>query len=112
MVRGIVEETSPECLRMRLEGFAKLSRTGHEGTPTAYAPSLLGYLTYDARGKEITELKSIALGDVLNTPRGVRPGRHPLGIAFELVRDPSPAELVVPRGGRDDLERYLHIEVP
>lgn len=107
----IVEETSAERLRMRLEGFAKLSRKGHKGAPTTYDPSLLGYLTYDVRRKEITELKMIALGDVLNTPRGVRPGRHPLGIAFELVRGPSEAERVVPRGGRDNLDRYLRIEV-
>jgi hypothetical protein len=52
----------------------------------------------------------IALGDVLNTPRGVRPGLHPLGIAFELVPDPTAAERVVPRGGRDDVDRYLNME--
>jgi hypothetical protein len=106
----VVEEASAERVRMRLEGYAKLARESHKGLPTTYDPSLLGYLTYDVQDKEISELKMIALGDVLNTPRGVRPGLRPLGIAFELVRDPSPGERVVPRGGRDNVKRYLEID--
>ena len=91
-------------------GDARLSRKGHGGEPTTYEPSLLGYLDYDVEAARVTRLEMIALGEVLNTQRGVRPGRHPLGTAFELVRNPAPAERVVPRGGRDDLERYLSIE--
>jgi hypothetical protein len=105
----VVESASPDQLRLRLEGRANLRRDGGRHGPTAYTPALLGYLTYDHRKNRITELKMIALGDVLNTPRGVRPGLHPLGIAFELVTDPSAAERVVPRGGRDDVDRYLNI---
>jgi hypothetical protein len=105
----VVESVTPETVRLRLEGSAKLRREGGRHGPTAYAPSLLGYLEYDPRRRRVTDFKMIALGDVLNTPRGVRPGLHPLGIAFELVTDPSPAERVVPRGGRDDLQRYLDI---
>jgi hypothetical protein len=93
-----------------LEGRASLRREGGRFGPTEYAPSLLGYLTYHIQKGRVTELKMIALGDVLNTPPGVRPGLHPLGIAFELVTDPSAAEQVVPRGGRDDVDRYLNIQ--
>lgn len=106
----VVEKVSKEHLRLRLEGSAQLERRNHQGEPTTYEPAILGYLTFDVEADEITEFRMIALGEVLNTPRGVRPGRHPLGIAFELVRDPAPAERVVPRGGRDNLERYLEIE--
>jgi hypothetical protein len=105
----IVESSPPDHLRLRLEGRANLRREGGRLGPTAYMPMILGYLTYDIRKDRVAELKMIALGDVLNTPRGVRPGLHPLGIAFELVSDPRAAERVVPRGGRDDVERYLNV---
>jgi hypothetical protein len=105
----IVESASTEKVRLRLEGRASLRRDGGRLGPTAYAPALLGYITYDVRAKRISEWKMIALGDVLNTPRGVRPGLHPLGIAFEMVLHPTDAERVVPRGGRDNVDRYLHI---
>lgn len=107
----IVESATREEVRLRLEGHAELRRDGGRLGPTEYQPALLGYVTYDARKKNITDFKMIALGDVLNTPRGVRPGWHPLGIAFELVKKPTDAERVVPRGGRDNVERYLDIEV-
>ena len=107
----VVEPSSPGKIRLRLEGHAKLRREGGRLGPTAYRPALLGYLVYDIGEKRVTELKMIALGDVLNTPRGVRPGLHPLGISFELVSKPEAAERVVPRGGRDNIERYLNIEL-
>lgn len=103
----IVESVSPEKIRLRLEGSANLRRESEDRAPTAYSPSLLGYLSYDLRTKSVIDLKMLALGDVLNTPRGVRPGRHPLGVAFELVLEPVDAERVVPRGGRDNLQSYL-----
>ena len=105
----VVEAVSGARVRLRIEGHARLARSGHRGLPTKYDPSILGYLVYDRESRSVTELKMIALGDVLNTPRGVRPGRHPLGIAFELVLDPTPAERVVPRGGRDNVKGYLEI---
>lgn len=111
ILEWVVESSSPGKIRLRLEGHAKLRREGGRLGPTAYRPALLGYLVYDIGKKRVTDLKMIALGDVLNTPRGVRPGLHPLGIAFELVSKPVAAERVVPRGGRDNIERYLNIEL-
>jgi hypothetical protein len=102
-----VEEVSADLLRLRLQGTVKLVKGGPKDKQTVYEPTLLGYLTYDFRARAITQLNMVALGDVTNTPRGVRPGVHPLGIAFELVREPTTAERVPPRGARDDLERYL-----
>lgn len=106
----IVESVSPQEVRLRLEGHAKLRRDGGRLGPTEYKPALLGYVTYDLQKATISDFKMIALGDVLNTPRGVRPGWHPLGITFELVAEPTAAERVVPRGGRDNVQRYLEIE--
>jgi hypothetical protein len=105
----IVEEVMLQTVRLRLEGSAKLVQGRPDGKQTIYEPALLGALTYDSRAKAFTKFDLIALGDVTNTPRGVRPGAHPLGIAFELVRQPTVAERVVPRGGRDDVQRYLQI---
>ena len=103
----IVESVSGDELRLRFEGHADLRRESGNRPPTAYQPALLGFLSYDRREGAVTTFRMVALGDVLNTPRGVRPGRRPLGIAFELVLEPAPAERVVPRGGRDDLAKYL-----
>lgn len=103
----IVEDVSDKQLRLRLEGEATLRPESNDRPTTAYTPALLGYLSYDRKNDVIESFKMIALGAVLNTPRGVRPGLHPLGIAFELVRDPTAAERVVPRGGRDNLAAYL-----
>ena len=102
----VVENVSPDTIRLRLEGFARLSQ-GRGEKSTSYSPSLLGYLVYDRGAKKITRFEMIALGSVMNTPRGVRPGSHPLGIAFEMVQKPTAPERVVPRGGRDNVQRYL-----
>ncbi len=106
-----VDEATAAVIRLRLEGSAKLAQGRPDGKQTSYEPSFLGYVSYDPRVKAITQFDLVALGDVTNTPRGVRPGAHPLGIALELVRDPTTAERVAPRGGRDDIQRYLQIAI-
>ncbi len=97
-----VEGVTRDSIRLRIDGAAKL-----DNRKTSYAPTLLGYLTYDRSTKQVSEFRMVALGTVDNTPRGVRPGKHPLGIAFEYVAKPRPSELVHPRGARDGLEEYL-----
>jgi hypothetical protein len=104
-----VEEMTPETIRLRLDGSARLAQKRPDGKQTVYEPALLGYLTCSARDRTVTRFEMVALGDVTNTPRGVRPGVHPLGIAFDLVSRPTVAERVVPRGGRDNVQRYLEI---
>jgi hypothetical protein len=106
-LESVVEFVSADEVRLRLEGSAHLRREAGDRPPTVYQPELLGYLTFDRRKKIVTTFKMIALGEVLNTPRGVRPGSHPLGIAFELISDPVGAERVVPRGARDKVSNYL-----
>lgn len=106
-LEGFIDSISDHEVVIRLEGSADLRRESVNRPPTTFQPALLGYLAYDPKRKVVSSFKMIALGDVLNTPRGVRPGLHPLGIAFELVANPAPVEKVVPRGGRDNLELYL-----
>jgi hypothetical protein len=134
----IVEETSKNEVRLRLEGFANLHnpRTGlktylspnikeHSKNlriPLDYDPHLLGYVTYHPAKKALTHFDIVALGDVRGRPNGEnivaeRLGdANPLGVAFELVIDPRPADYLPPRAARDEtaarpevnlVERYL-----
>src|SRR5205823_7326477 len=90
--------------------------------PLDYDPRLLGYLAYDPAKKAVTRVDVVALGDVRGRPNGEnlvgeRLGEaNPLGIAFELVTDPKPADYLPPRAARDEVsvrpdvnlvERYL-----
>ena len=102
-----VEKVTPAIVQLRLDGVARLSQGRPDDKQTGYDTALLGHSTCDRKKGTITQFDMVVLGDVLNTPRRVRPGWHPLGIAFELVTEPTNAELVVPRGGRDNAERYL-----
>ena len=83
---------------------------------------LLGELVYHPGKNRFTRLDIVALGNVRGRPNGEnivgeRLGKeNPLGIAFELVTDPQPADLLPPRGARDEpsarpdlnlVERYL-----
>jgi hypothetical protein len=119
-----VEAVGTTAVRLRLEGFANLhsSRAGlltyqspgvrnlsqNRRIPLDYNPRLLGYLVYRPTKRVFTRLDIVALGDVRGRPNGEnilaeRIGEaNPLGIAFELVTDPTPANLLPPRGARDE----------
>jgi hypothetical protein len=133
-----VEAVSDAEVRLRLDGFAHLHnpRSGlktylspgikaHSRNlriPLDYDPRLLGYLAYHPVKKVLTRLDMVALGDVRGRPNaenilGERLAEaNPLGIAFELVTDPRPADYLPPRAARDEtaarpgvnlVERYL-----
>jgi hypothetical protein len=83
-----------------------------------YKPRLLGYLAYDPQKKAFTRFDIVALGDVHGRPTSENPSaerlgpENPLGIAFELVTDPKPADYLHPKGllndgSAYDLPRYL-----
>ncbi|OAI54880.1 hypothetical protein AYO44_14110 [Planctomycetaceae bacterium SCGC AG-212-F19] len=107
-----VQEVSPAKIGLRLEGVAKLQQPGREG-PASYEPMILGFLEYDRSKKIFTRFDLLAVGTTVNLPtdaNGVvafRKGPYPLGIAFELVADPTPAERLHPRGARDNPAAYL-----
>jgi hypothetical protein len=133
-----VESVTKERVRLRLDGFANLHnpRTGlktylspgiqeHSKNlriPLDYDPRLLGYLGYNPAKRILTSLDIVALGNVRGRPNGEnivaeRLGEaNPLGIAFELVTQPRPADYLPPRAARDEtaarpevnlVERYL-----
>jgi hypothetical protein len=108
----IVQEATPEKIVMRLEGQVHLEQPGRD-EPSRYEPALLGTLEYDRRRQRFTRFDMVALGIASGLPRdanGVitpRKGPYPLGIAFELVSDPTPAEKLHPRGARDNPAAYL-----
>lgn len=119
-----VEAVSDTEVRLRLEGFANLHnprthlKTYNSPTikehsknlriPLDYDPRLLGYLAYHPAKKALTRLDIVALGDVRGRPNGEnlvgeRLGEAtPLGVAFELVTNPRPADYLPPRAARDE----------
>jgi hypothetical protein len=107
----LVEDVSAASVRLRLTGFAQLGKafdpklkvqlTEGESVGVGYEPRLLGYLTYDRKAKRITRFDAVAVGDFYGKMHGsfwdvYRPGRQPLGVAFELIAADSPANRVGP----------------
>lgn len=78
-----------------------------------YEAQLHGHLDYDPVKMAFTRFDTIALGDMYGEASEnawlYRPGRNPVGFAFELVSGAVPAERLPPRGNMTprDLERYL-----
>jgi hypothetical protein len=104
-----VEAVEPTGVRLRLDGSAKL---GHEAPAAVaggklacidqwgYEPRVLGYLEYDPEKKVVTRFDIVAVGDQFGRlgicDSATRPGVQPLGIAFELVKNPQPADHLPP----------------
>ncbi len=108
-----VEEVTPEKVRLRLEGFALLGadcdtaqeKVRENKRSWGYEPWLLGYLEYNPQRMQITRFDVVALGDTYGMLLGdlryfYRPGRQPLGVAFELVSPDVAANRVPPRGAK------------
>ena len=131
-LRLTVEAVAKTEVRLRLDGSAVLHNPRkylldyqspgvkkHSRSQMAldYAPRLLGYIAYDPVAKKVTRFEVVALGEVRGRPVdsnlfGERINDpNLLGIAFELVADPRPADLVPPKGLRAgvgyDAKRYL-----
>ncbi len=90
---------------MELTGSALLSTDGDtDRAKRGYDVALRGRLRYDRAKKAITRLDLLALGEHWGrstyTP-GARPGRKPLGIAFEIVPGTMPAERIPPQAARE-----------
>lgn len=128
-LRMTVENVSGSEVRLRLEGSvelvnprkylegARLTQGGNRHTQVTqaaieYRPSLLGYIAYDPARKVVTRFDMVALGDVRGRPvdenlMGERIGAaNLLGVAFELVPDPKPADFLSPKGLRDGGDQY------
>jgi hypothetical protein len=131
-LRLTVDAVTQTEVRLRLDGFAELhnprkylldyqspnvKKYSQSQIPLEYRPALLGYIAYDPAKKLVTRFEIVALGEIKGRPVdsnlfGERLNDpNLLGIAFALVPNPKPADLVPPRGLRAgngyDLKRYL-----
>lgn len=104
------QEVTEKEVRLRLEGSILLAnRADPAQAPRGFDARLLGHIQYDKVKKTITRFEVVALGDHWGDStytRGARPGRTPLGIAFELSRGDGPADQVPPQAARD-IQQYL-----
>lgn len=108
----VVKEVSDDAVQLRLEGVARLGiepglaleLAAKKKQGFAYEPRVLGFLTYDYKKKAFIRFDVAALGDLAGLLTDgdfapwYRPGLQPLGAAFELVGDDTPANHVPPRG--------------
>jgi hypothetical protein len=107
-----VQDVTTEKLVIAVEGKAELTQPG-QGEPSIYRPALAGVLEFDRHKQRFTRFDLIALGTASGLPRDAngkiafRDGAYPVGIAFELVVNPTPAERLHPRGARDNPVAYL-----
>jgi hypothetical protein len=104
-----VEAVTAASVRLRLDGFARLGKEAPAAVAAGkcacidqwgYEPRLLGFVEYDPQKKVITRFDVVALGDHFGRlgicDSASRIGLQPLGISFELVKDPAPADRVPP----------------
>ena len=106
-----VEKISDGSLQLRLEGHATLATDADlEKASRGYLPQLTGVIIYDRKQKRLSQFDVVALGDHWGsgafTRRNARVGRTPLGVAFEIARDESPADRIAPQAAREIREYF------
>ncbi|MSR55209.1 MAG: hypothetical protein EXS09_18260 [Gemmataceae bacterium] len=105
-----VEEVTPSTIRLRLDGSALLATNADAAkADRGFDVRLLGYIQFDRTKKLIKKFSVVAVGDHWGHGAftgGARPGRQPLGVAFELSTGKSAADLVPPQAGRE-IDAYL-----
>src|SRR5262249_40657699 len=107
----VVTDVTPDLLHLSLQGFALLGAAYNPVVPLhehdlGYEARLTGFLTFDRRHEALTRFDLLAVGDTYGKmPDGfndlsgwTRPGRQPLGFAFELVPGDVPADGIPPAG--------------
>jgi hypothetical protein len=116
----VVEDVTPDKVRLRAEGFAHLGTTfdAAKAIPpngplgSGYEAPLHGFLEYDRKGGVFTRFDLVALGDVWGrwgdangkSMAVERPGRSPVLVAVELATGDSPTNRIPP-GGTDHYMR-------
>jgi hypothetical protein len=105
-----VEEVSDRGVRLKLVGHALFSTNADDKrADRGYDVHLLGTVEVDARKVRLVRFDVVAVGDHWGQGTytgGARPGRTPLGVAFEIAVEGSPAREVPPQGARE-LPEYL-----
>jgi hypothetical protein len=99
-----VEEVTPATVRLRLDGSALLATDKDAAkADRGFDVRLLGNVQYDRAKQRIDRFDVVAVGDHWGEggyTGGARPGRQPLGIAFELAGGKAAADLVPPQAAR------------
>jgi hypothetical protein len=107
-----VTEVTAGLVRMKLEGAVLVATHANpEQANRGYDGQILGYITYDRDAKAITEFSLVSVGNHWGRgqyTRNARPGRPPLGHAFELVRGDIPEDRIPPQAARE-INSYLGI---
>ena len=101
-----VESTDNSRVRLRINGTALLGTDAEpDKADRGFDSGLLGYIEYNPRGQGITRFDMVAVGDHwgsgAHTRRRTRPGRTPLGVAFELTDGKAPTDRIAPQAARD-----------
>ena len=98
----VVQRVTPEEIHLRLEGSVRLATDADQ---RGYEPMLTGSIKYDRKQQRLTQFDVVAIGDHwgsgAHTRRATRPGRTPLGVAFELTSGASPQDRIAPQGARN-----------
>jgi hypothetical protein len=110
----IVDDVSDDRIRLGLEGFihwgseydADRATAPNGPLPFGYAAPIHGLLEYDRGKKAFVRFDVVAPGDVWgrwgdatgNSQTVERPGRTPIGFAFELTGGSSPTNRLPPAG--------------
>jgi hypothetical protein len=105
-----VEEVTSEKVRLRLVGQALLATNPDASkADRGFDVRLLGVIGYDRVKRAIDRFDVVAVGEHWGEgpyTRGARPGRTPLGIAFELSPGTAAADRVPPQAARE-LRNYF-----
>ncbi len=101
-----VQSVSDRVVEMRLEGTALLAdRADLAKSRSAFDVRLLGFFVYDRALQRFDRIDIVAIGDTWDAKAGRYDIKAPLGIAFELAAEDSPADRRPPRGAWIDLDR-------
>lgn len=110
----VVEDVTPDRIHLSLEGFvhtgsdfdAAKATTPNGPLPFGFATPLYGTLVYDRSRQALVQFDLVAPGEVWgrwgdannNSMTIERPGRSPIGFAFELAKGDTPTDRIPPAG--------------
>lgn len=107
-----VKKVTDDKVEMRLSGAFVLATDPEAKAGRGFDLNIIGTMLVDRKGNRIERLEAIGLGDHWGSGALTgksRPGRMPLGVAFELSRGDTPSDLVPPQGARW-LQGYIQAE--
>jgi hypothetical protein len=105
-----IEDVSEGAMRLRLEGKVVLATNPDiRQADRGFDARLLGYLKFDRQRQTFDCINIVAIGGHWGEgtfTKGARPGRKPLGIAFEMSPGNAHTDQVPPQGARE-IGEYL-----